>query len=79
MEFKKYKLTDIVKTELGEMTIQKYLDIAFDAGADFWDGKREGERNSKCCIFLNGKSLQISKSQFNYLENKKSKVWIIKH
>lgn len=40
MEFKKYKLTDIVKTELGEMTIQKYLDICFDAGADFWDAKR---------------------------------------
>ena len=74
MQFKKYKLTDIVKTELGEMTIQKYLDICFDTGANFWDGKREGEKNSKCFIFLNGKTLQISKSQFNYLENKKSKV-----
>ena len=74
MQFKKNKLTDVVKTELGEMTIQKYLDIAFDAGANFWDGKREGEKNSKCFIFLNGKSLQINKSQFNYLENKKSKL-----
>ena len=25
MEFKKYKLSDIVKTELGEITIQKYF------------------------------------------------------
>ena len=74
MQFKKNKLTDVVKTELGEMTIQKYLDICFDAGANFWDGKRECEKNSKCFIFLNGKGLQISKSQFNYLENKKSKV-----
>lgn len=73
MQFKKYKLTDIVKTELGEMTIQKYLDIAFDAGANFWDAKREGEKNSKCYIWLNGKSLQISKGQFNYLENKRVK------
>ena len=40
MEFKKYKLGDIVKTDLGEMTIQKYLDIAFDAGAKFWDAKK---------------------------------------
>ena len=56
------------------MTIQKYLDICFDAGAHFWDGKREGEKNSKCFIFLNGKGLQISKSQFNYLENKKSRL-----
>ena len=31
MQFKKYKFTDIVKTELGEMTIQKYLDICFYA------------------------------------------------
>lgn len=73
MEFRKYKLTDVVKTELGEMTIQKYLDIAFDSGASFWDAKREGEKNSKCFIWLNSKSLQISKSQFKYLENKKDK------
>ena len=73
MEFKKYKLGDIVKTELGEMTIQKYLDIAFEAGAKFWDAKREGEKKSKCFIWLSGKSLEISKSQFNYLESKKDK------
>ena len=35
--------------------------------------KRQGEKNSKCFIWLNGKSLEISKSQFNYLENKKDK------
>ena len=34
---------------------------------------RQGEKNSKCFIWLNGKSLEISKSQFNYLENKKDK------
>lgn len=71
MEFKKYKLSDIVKTELGEMTTQKYLDICFEAGATFWDAKREGEKISRCYIFLNGKFIEISKTQFKYLENKK--------
>ena len=73
MEFKKYKLSDIVKTELGEMTIKKYLDICFDSGANFWDAKREGVKISKCYISLNGKFIEISKNQFKYLENKRVK------
>lgn len=71
MQFKKYKLSDIVKTELGEITIQKYLDIAFDAAANFWDAKREGEKISKCFISLGTNVLQISKTQLKYLQNKK--------
>lgn len=74
MEFKKYKLSDIIKTELGEMTLLKYLDISFTAGANFWEAKREGVKTSKCYISLNGKFLEISKSQFKYLQNKKLKV-----